>query len=478
MLKILLCLFATCSLYGANQTSYVTFPLPEDSLPFRLQIEQASFSLPNGLQAYVAGSYKDEWILLAGRTYGLHGFLGDTFPVPSQNTEVYVINLKTGSIISRSLIDPKSKLSQEQIDQLSVTDALFFQGDGSDTLYMAGGYGFNTATASYDTKSVLTAIDIPNLIKWVKHKSKSKSVAKCIRQVSNPLLQVTGGLLFQSNPHQPYLVGLGQNFEGRYVDTTSNGVYTHQIRPFQIIDTGKDLLVQPYDQPSPISTYRRRDLNIVPVIKKKGTSLEQSFVVLGGVFTPGNDFGAWTVPIEIAPDGSSKMLDPNAFAQGMNNYQCPNIGLYSKKTNDMFTVLFGGISFLYSVNGGFYSPGGSFFPDAELGFTNDVTTIRIDSSGKYQQYFMSATYPAITPTFGTAPGPELLFGAGALFLPSNNLPYYPNGVISLDKLGSSPITLGYIVGGIQSSMAETDSEFGNVDTHASNYIFKVTLVPK
>ena len=52
------------------------------------------------------------------------------------------------------------------------------------------------------------------------------------------------------------------------------------------------------------------------------------------------------------------------------------------------------------------------------------------------------------------------------------------GVIALDKLGSSPIVLGYIVGGIQSSMNETDSETGNVDTHASNYIFKVTLIPQ
>jgi hypothetical protein len=284
--------------------------------------------------------------------------------------------------------------------------------------------------------------------------------------------------MHQSNPHEPYLLCFGQNFSGRYVDTTSNGIYTHQIRPFQIVDSGKNISVQPYHQPAPIAEYRRRDLNVVSVIKKIGTSLEQAFVTLGGVFTPGDDFGAWTVPIEIAPNGSSSMLNPNAFAQGMNNYQCPTVGLYSHKTNDMYTLLFGGISFLYSQNGGFYSPGGSFIPDAELGFTNDVTTIRIDSSGNYSQYFMSATYPTITPNFGTAPGPDLLYGAGAFFLSMDSLPHYPNRVIALDKLGSSPVLLGYIVGGIQSSMAETDSEFGNVDTHASNYIFSVTLIPK
>jgi hypothetical protein len=454
----------------------VTPPLPEDTLPFRLEIKQAPFSLPNGLQSYVAGHHKQEWVLLAGRTYGLHGFLGDTFPVSSQNTQVYVVNLTTGSILSRSLRDPAAKLSQAQIDQLSVTNALAFQGDGNNTLYMVGGYGINTATGHYETKSVLTAIDIPQLIRWVKHKSKPKSAAECIRQVSNPLLQVTGGLLYQSNPHEPYLLCVGQNFIGSYVDTTSNGIYTHQVRPFQIIDTEKNLLVQPYGGPSPRAAYRRRDLNVVPVIKKAGTSLQQAFVALGGVFTPGNDFGAWTIPIEIAPDGSSSMLNSShPFAQGMNNYACPNIGLYSKKTGDMYTLLFGGISFLYSQNGGFYSPGGSFFPDDELGFTNDVTTIQIDASGHYKQYFMRASYPVIKPTFGTVPGPELLFGAGATFLPMEGLPHYPNGVIALDQLKSSPILLGYIVGGIQSAMAETDSETGNVDTHASNYIFSVIL---
>jgi hypothetical protein len=475
--KTLLCLFATCCLYGQNQTSYVTYPLPEDSLPYRLSIAQASFSLPAGLQAYVIGLYKGEWLLLAGRTYGLHGFVGDTFPVSSQNTMVYVVNPSTGTTVSRSLTDPSSGLSQEQIDQLSVTNALFFQGNGSNTLYMVGGYGINTATGNRETKSVLTAIDVPHFIKWVKGNRKAKSAAKCLRQVSNPLLQVTGGVMCQSDPHQPYLLGLGQNFIGSYIDTTSNGVYTYQIRPFQVIDTGKSLLVQPYSQPSIISTYRRRDLNIVPILKKVGKSLQQSYVALGGVFTPGADFGAWTVPIEIAPDGSSMMLNPNTFAQGMNNYSCANVGLYSEKTKDMYTLLFGGISFLYSINGGFYVPGGSFFEDFELGFTNDVTTLRIDSSGNYAQYFMSATFPAITPTFGTDPGPELLFGASSFFFTSDTLPAYPNGVIALDKLGSSPVHLGYIVGGIQSSMAETESEIGNVDTHASNYIFTVTLVP-
>ncbi|MES2122255.1 MAG: hypothetical protein V4492_05705, partial [Chlamydiota bacterium] len=62
--------------------------------------------------------------------------------------------------------------------------------------------------------------------------------------------------------------------------------------------------------------------------------------------------------------------------------------------------------------------------------------------------------------------------------PAKGLPMYPNGVIALDELKSSPVVLGYIVGGIESAMEDTASETGNVDTHASAYIFKVTLIPQ
>ncbi len=489
---MVLCLLALSSLYGGNQTSYVTYPLPEETLPFRLEIQQASFSLPVGLQTYVAGLYKDEWVLLAGRTAGLHGFEGDTFPVASQNTMVFVLNLKTGRTVSRSLTDPSSHLTQEQVDQLSVSNALFFQGNGSNTLYLVGGYGMNTVTGRRETFPMLTAIDVPSLIQWVKQAPKCKSVAKCIRQVSHPLLQVTGGVMWQSNPHQPLLLGFGQNFIGNYVDTTSNGVYTYQVRPFQVLDTGKNLLVYPSPQPIPNPIYRRRDLNIVPAIRRAGPSLEQYLIAFGGVFTPGDNFGAWTIPVEISADGSSKALGPS-FAQGMNNYGCSTLGLYSEKTGEMYTVFFGGISFLYSLNGGLYVPGGSFCEDSGLGFTNDVTTIKVDASGHYQQYFMSATFPSIATTFGSCPAPTtspptctsvslegspiLLLGTLSQFLGLPQLPYYPNSVLALDQLGSSPILLGYVVGGIKSSAAETCSETGGVDTRPAEYIFSVTLVP-
>ena len=106
---------------------------------------------------------------------------------------------------------------------------------------------------------------------------------------------------------------------------------------------------------------------------------------------------------------------------------------------------------------------------------------------------MSATFPAIPTTFGTCPpptfpitcanvglqgSPVLLFGASAFFLSVPDLPFYPNSVIALDKLGSKPVLLGYIVGGIESSAAETCSETTNEDTRPSQRIFSVKLIPQ
>ena len=75
--------------------------------------------------------------------------------------------------------------------------------------------------------------------------------------------------------------------------------------------------------------------------------------------------------------------DPNTFKQGMNNYDCARAGLYSKSTNDMYLLSFGGISYLQVS-------GGMIVPDEELPFTNSVTTVKIDANGNFSQYLEGA----------------------------------------------------------------------------------------
>ncbi len=487
----------------ANQTDNISIPIIDDSLPYQVSVEQADFRLPAGLQSYAFAVYKDEWLFIAGRTNGLHNVnstteLPNSFPIENQNSVVYVINPKKKKHYSRSLHDHSSHLSQKHIDLLSVTNSFYSQTNDKKTLYIVGGYGVDSATGALGTKAALTAIDVPKMIDWVKKKPHSGSASECCRFAFDPILQVTGGKMLKGDKPGTYLLALGQNFSGYYT-TSSNGVYTMQIRRIKIIDNGDKLHVKSYKQPDPLPNYRRRDLNVVPVIKKEKDSYKKSYVALSGVFTPGNEAnpGAWTVPIEIDRDGSSHMLDPNdpqTLAQAMNNYDCANTGLYSKERESMYTLLFGGISASIFSDGDcetncqalIPAPGTVFTTCCNLPFTNNITTIRIDKHGIYQQYLMSATFPTIP-----VPNPASLFcsadpfdpdapriyyfGAEAVFIPNPKLHTYSNGVIAFDKLKHHRTLLGYIVGGIASTITDTNCV---TDTIASHHIFKVYISPK
>ena len=150
----------------------------------------------------------------------------------------------------------------------------------------------------------------------------------------------------------------------------------------------------------------------------------------------------------------------------MNNFACPTLELYSAKSGNFYTVLMGGISY------GFFQ-GGAFDTDTELPFINQVTTIQRDSNGMFSQCLMDGTYPVIQST-GSNPGNTLLFGAGATFIPAEGLHSYPNGVLNYDELERGPVVVGYIVGGIQSTLPNTNT---SSDTAASPYVFTVTLAP-
>jgi len=461
VLFITLC-FINLALGSDNQTDELSPVLSEDALPFTIEIEEASFTLPTGLQGYVSTIYKGKWILLAGRTNGLHGFddVGNNFPPRFQNSTVYVIDPETGDSVSRSLSDATSGLSQEEIDILSVVAAEFFQ--NRSTLYVVGGYGINSATSQMETKSTLTAIELDKLIQWVSRGLPSLKTA--LRQVSHPLLQVTGGALYQYSPHNPFLLILGQNFSGLYRDN-SNGIYTQQIRRFRLSDDGKQLAIHPETSDVTFPDYRRRDLNVVPMMHNQ----EPGYAAFGGVFTLKGFGGVWTVPILIDKEGRSFEPDPQraaTFKQAMNHYNCPAFGLYSSKHNDMYVILPGGISY------GFFE-GGVFNTNAEIPFINQVTTIKMDPKGQFTQYLINNEYPYLVST-GSNPGNQLLFGAEAQFFPASHVALYRNGVIQLDRLKEVSI-IGHIVGGVVSTLPNTN---GPDDTTSSPYVFTVKFVPK
>ncbi|MBS0628227.1 MAG: hypothetical protein JSS09_08460 [Verrucomicrobia bacterium] len=460
--------FAACSqqVFCDNQTEDLSPIHSASSLPFKIDIELASFDLPQGIQSFVFAVYKNKCLCLTGRTAGVHGFESDddNFPPSTENRNVYVINLETKKVSVRSLTDKKSGLSQKEIDYLSVTNAQFKQ--VNKTLYIVGGYGVDSSTGNFNTKPILSAINVPGLIKWVENPDKKGSAKQNIRQISSPIFQVAGGYMNQMTPHTPFLLVFGQNFDGFYFDG-SNGTYTQQIRSFELIDDGINLSVfsEKYKQPQP--SYRRRDLNVIPIIQRNGKSYEESLVALSGVFTLTS--GIWTVPVFIDAYGNSYTFNPSknsTFKQGMNNYDTASLGLYSKKADEMHMLLLGGISYETYADG-------VFSVDSEIPFTNNCTDIVIDKHGHMTQHLLNSEYPTILST-SVNPGNTLLFGADAHFVPLDHLSSFPNGVFSLDDLKERTL-LGYVVGGIASTLPNTNTQ---ADSTASSRIFKVYATPR
>lgn len=479
--------FLMCMLFGIgccsvltadNQTPTVSKIRPDDSLPFRIRLELADFQMPIGVQTYVHAIYRDKFLMVTGRIDGLHGFVPNStenFPTSAQNTNVIVVDPIAKKTYIRSLLDLSSGLTREQIDLLSVTAAQGYQ--KGDTLYIGGGYGYNSAIGQFDTKNALTAIDVPGLIHWVIDPYPGETAAEHIRQIFDDLFKVTGGYMNQVDD-DPTLLIFGHQFNGYYSGPPPtppiHQLYTEQVIRFIIHDDGVNLSFTPLPSiPAvPDPNYRRRDLNVLPVVKRVRKKLKNSFVELSGVFTPTT--GVWTVPVEITADGIPTMADPNlpgTFKQGMNNYDCACFGMFSEKTGDMYILLLGGMSY------GFFTetPQGLVFTtDDGIPFISQTSTVRIDKRGKFSQYFMRAGgFPAILSST-VNPGNTLLFGSECEVFFLSNVKRYANDIVKFDSI-KKPTLIGYVIGGIQSTMGNTTSQ---ADSFSSPYLFKVIIEPK
>jgi len=460
-----------------NQTPTVSPIFPDKTLPFRVFLKKADFELPVGIQSYIHAIVDNKWLIITGRSGGLHGFVQnseDNFPVQEQSTIVFVIDPINKVTYTRSLLDPQSGLTQAQVDLLSVTAAQGYQ--KRNTLYITGGYGVVTATGKLDTKNSLTAIDIPGLMHWVVNPSPGETAAQHIRQIFDDIFKVTGGYMNQV-ADGPTLLMVGHEFNGFYADPIQQPPvfqhYTDEIRRFIINDDGVNLSIVKFD-PLPLvpdPNLRRRDLNVSPIVKNDCDQLEFSFDILSGVFTPTT--GVWTVPVQVTKSGEPSMADPSlpsTFKQGMNNYDCATLGMFSERGGDMYTILFGGMSygFFEKVNNKFV-----FQTNDDIPFISQTTAIKIDKHGVYRQFFMpSATFPTI-PSTTVHPGNTLLLGSEAEVFLLDSTHRYRNGVVKLDSI-KRPTVIGYIVGGIQSTLPDTEDQ---TDSAPSKFIFQVIVSP-
>lgn len=437
-------------------------------LPYQVELRAANFGaaeLPT-LHSYAAAHYQGKWVLVAGRTNGLHGFENGgsiNFPEVFQNRDVWVIDPAAGQSWRRSLEDASAGLTAAQVDSLTPTNNQFTQ--LGDRLYMTGGYG-TRSTGGFTTFDTLSAIDLPGIVDWVQNGA--GMATDHIRQVSDPLFKVTGGAMYEMND-QLHLV-FGQDFNGGY-NPASNGDYTNQVRSFDVVDDGVTLSFANAASTTPEVAYRRRDLNVFPVLTPDGAGGEnEGLVALSGVFTEAN--GAWTVPVEINTAEIDAALNvtmddpalPGTFKQAANNYHSAKLGLYSQSSGEMHELLFGGITLQY-----FDETTGSFVQDDNLPWTSQITSVRIDNAGEFSQHYLGA-FPEMFDMAGNA----LRFGANAEFFAGDDINVFDNGVLNLDALPLGETVVGHIFGGIVSNSPHVRNVPGAVSA-ASDQVFEVVI---
>jgi hypothetical protein len=449
-----------------NQTPTVSkVSLDAGALPYAVTLERVDTDgkLPT-LQSFATATHKGLWILIGGRTNGLHDFTNDplkNFPPSDQNRKIWVIDPQKWKVWSRRLSD--SQLSQNQIDELSTTATESVQ--VGDTLYVIGGYGYSKKVEDFRTQAVMTAFDVKNLVDWVKRDT-SKGLEKIIRQVRDNVLRVTGGQLAVIDGR--FILAFGQNFKGGYGDPDSvKQVYTGQVRSFEVVDDGKALKVRDVkrspSQPNR-TDYRRRDYNMLPFMDTSGGKEKAALTAYSGVFTVTN--GVYTVPVEIDAKGRPTMADPDAsgtFKQAMNGYNAANLAIYDSKNGQSHALFFGGISYVT-----YNEKTGTFKEDASIPFTNDVTAIVRKPNGKYKQYFLTK--------FPRVKGPDVdkyRFGAEAAVFLDPDVPVTDNGMVDLralkKKVGARKTRIGWIFGGIAAEKPN------NGATVASNEVFSIVL---
>ena len=397
-----------------------------------------------GVQAFAHATDGSNWLILGGRTDGLHRRQPfASFDKQGNNTLIQVIDPLNKQSWQISCKDLDSSLQ----DQLSATNMQFIQ--NGQYLYLTGGYGYSSQLNKHITYQKMIAIDIAGLIQAIKQK---KSITAFFRQITNPIFTVTGGQLKKIN-QQYYLIG-GQNFQGKYNPMGPDHgpgfyqEYSNQLKKFNLEDNGSTINIKNFSTQKDSLAFHRRDYNVVSQIMPDGN---QGLTAFSGVFQVKEN-----IPYLNAVNITDKKysIDPS-FAQYYNHYHCANVGLYSAKNNEMHSMFFGGIA-------QYYDSANHLVQNTDVPFVKTIAVVIRDKNGQMAEYKL----PIEMPNY---------LGAGAEFIHAPNMPQFDNDVIKLDELGSESVLIGYIYGGINSQAKNIFWTNTGKESIASNKLIKVYL---
>jgi len=447
------------------------------TIPFNLEVIEVPGSTLPALQSYSSAHAQGKWLVLGGRTAGLHGFGPGTnnFPRSTANTLAYVIDPSSNSVLGS--VDLVANLPANLSGPLTASNPEFVQ-VGSQ-LVVLGGYGKDLASGKMTTFGSIISINVDGLVSAIV--AKNNKIAGYFLQNANPdnRVRVTGGAL-KYNSGIFYLV-FGQNFTGDY--SIQNGdynkaggqfqQYTEKVRAFTL---GNGLAIKDFNQVDggydPSLPYHRRDLNAVDIIRGDGQT--PGAMVYGGVFKAGQVAGH-TLPIDVGYSSSVTNVSvalQSGFNQALSQYDCAHLTVFDAASASSFTSLLGGISQYH-----YDASSGQLVLDAlnlsvgidGLPFINTVSTIQHKPDSSFAQFIQPNALPG-------------LLGAEAQFLHSLTLTtgaggqLFDNGVINLPALTGRTL-VGYVYGGIESFGPYSTFGTPPPGSQATGRFFQVYVTP-
>jgi len=435
---------------------------PTATLPFAIELEPVAIRGLPCLQSYAQARSGSRWLLVCGRTRGLHQFVAsgprgtpppNAFPLSSASSRIYVLDTAAKTIASAST----ESLPGPIADALGATNVQSAQ--RGDRLYVGGGYGRDSATGAMTTFPTVTSINVPGLIDAV---LKGTDLAPNIEQV---LLQrsVTTGGISQVQTYRLtggelerigddfYLV-FGQEFRGLYsVDPGDFGKwplvqqYSERIFVLSIADDPLKVTIKTIinaDPNDPTQPFHRRDLNLLPTRTADG---RPSLTVYGGVFVPGQA-SAYRNPVQIAGPAPNQVAVDASFVQALSLYDCAAMTMFDTASGTLYTTFFGGIS-LYYVDPKTHR----VKEDTGLPFIKDISTVIRDKAGHTTQLVLPVRLPGYL-------GAEMRFLAENEALMAEERTLHPdNGALSFDQI-QTKTAAGYLFGGIEAMAPQTEGD--------------------
>lgn len=405
--------------------------------PYTVELVETTFVGAPGLHSFALGRHGGRWLLVGGRTNGLHGFVYNPFPPAFANGALVVLDPEARRAWAASL----DALPDAVRDPLRATNAQYVQEGG--TLYVVGGYGDETPTGVFRTFPTLTALDVRGVIEAV---VAGRDVAPFIRQIEDERLAVTGGDLERVGDR--YHLVFGHRFDGYYrrggEGTTFTQAYTDAIRSFRIDDDGAALRVSDFATVADTAHFHRRDLTVAPVVAPDGTP---GYAAYGGVFRRDADL-PFLRPVYVTGDDYAV----DGYEQQMSHYTCPALPFFDAATGTMYTTFFGGIGLYYQDDAT-----GALVRDDEMPFIDEITTLTRHADGSAHETIHGVRMPG-------------LLGSNAVFVPAEDVAAYPNGVLRLDAL-SGRTRVGHLYGGIEAARPNRGH------TVASRRLFEVYVTP-